>query len=217
MITSSTLMQICMAVLCMSTIGLHLARKNRNEALLYGVQSLAVVALLVSSLVGSYSTPLLIVAAVTLLIKVILAPVFFMRLVKRHGVKFTASTYANMPETIAALVVVLILANSGVFEPLANIVPANHTSIVLALAAMFASIMLMVNRRGALSQIVGVLSIENCIVVFAVLAGLEQSAVLQAGIIFDISVWLIVAVTMVSLVYKHHGSFDTSKMKNLRH
>jgi hydrogenase-4 component E len=212
----SLLVEICVALLCLATVGMHVVRKNRNEAVLYGLQSLAVVMLLAVSLVEHFSKALLVMAVVTLLVKVILAPRFFMNLVKRHDVKFASQTYANTPETILALVVLVILAGSGMFAPLANIVPGNHTFLVASLAAMLASAALMINRRGALSQIVGVLSLENCIVVFAIMAGLEQSAVLQAGVIFDVSVWLVIAVTMVSLVYKHHGSLDVSTMKNLR-
>jgi len=211
------LIQACIAILCLTTVGLHVARKNRNEAVLYGLQSLAVVSLFVSALLEHYATPLLIVAILTFLVKVVLAPLFFTKLVKRHGLKFAASTYTNVPETAAGLVIILILAGSGIFAPLANLVPGHHTFLVMAIAAMLSSMLLMINRKGALSQIVGVLSLENSIVAFAVLAGLEQSAILQAGIVFDVSVWLVIAVSMVSLVFRHHGSLDTSKMKSLRH
>lgn len=211
-----SVVQICIAILCLATVGMHLVRKNRNEALLYGIQSLAVVAVMVTSLVEHYAVSLLVMTLITFLVKVVLAPWFFLRLVKRHEIKLKAKSYANGPETLAILVALVVLAGSGLFAPLTTIVPGNHSFLVLALTAMLISIMVMINRRGALSQIVGVLSLENSIVVFAILAGLEQSAVLQAGIIFDVSVWLVVAVTMVSLVYKHHGSLDISTMKKLR-
>ena len=208
--------EICIATLCLTTVGLHLAHKNRNEALLYAVQSLAVVALLAYPLFGHFSAALLAVAVLTLLVKVVAAPLFFMRLVRRHDIKLTAKTYANVPATIALIVLILVLAGSGIFAPVTDIVPENRDFLKFALAAIFVSLLLMINRRGALSQIVGVLSLENAIVAFAVLAGLEQSAVLQAGIIFDITMWLVVAVTMVSLVYRHHGSLDISKLKRLK-
>lgn len=218
MTLDGTLAQFCMAVLALSTVALHVARKNRNEAFMYGLQSLSVVGLLVASVVGasSVSVPLLIIVALTFLVKVVLAPIFFVRLVNRHELKFAASTYANVPETLAVIVGILVLAGSSLFTPLTSIVPGNQEFLVIALAVMLGSILLMVNRKGALSQVVGVLSLENSIVAFAILAGLEQSAALQAGVIFDVSVWVIVAVTMVSLVYRHHGSLDISKMKKLR-
>jgi len=67
-----------------------------------------------------------------------------------------------------------------------------------------------------LSQIIGILSLENTIVAFTIFAGLEQSASLQIGIIFDIFVWLIIATVFVSMIYKHFGSLDVTSMKTLK-
>ena len=216
MMTDSIFLDICIALLGLATVGLHIVRRNNYEVVLYAVQSLAVVLLLVASFFHNHSTALLIIIALTLVVKVVLAPWFFLRLIKRHDLKFAATTYANTSETFAVLAGILILVGSGILDSLTNIVPGNSVYLVVALSGIFASILLMVNRKGALSQVVGVLSLENCIVAFAILAGLEQSVALQAGVIFDVSIWLIIAVTMVSLVYSHHGSLDVSIMKKLQ-
>jgi hydrogenase-4 membrane subunit HyfE len=81
---------------------------------------------------------------------------------------------------------------------------------------MLISIFIMVNRKGALSQIIGVLSFENCIVAFGIFAGLEQSSVLQLGIIFDIGAWLVIATVLVAMVYRHTGSLDVTNLRHLR-
>jgi hydrogenase-4 component E len=216
MITHDLLIQIAVAVLCLATVGLHAAKKNFNEVVLYAVQSLAIVVLLADAFVEDGSTPLLLVVLLTLLVKVILAPMFFARLIKRHKLKFTVSTYTSIPGALAVITLILLLVNSGVFAPLTNLVPEYHSYLVLTLAMLLASIFLMVNRRGALSQVVGVLSLENSIVAFGIFAGLEQSAALQAGIVFDVFVWSIIAIVMVSMVYRHIGSLDVTTMKDLK-
>ena len=81
---------------------------------------------------------------------------------------------------------------------------------------MFLSLFLIINRKSALSQIVGILSLENSIVAFAIFAGLEQSLSLQIGILFDISVWLIIATVFMSMMYTHFGSLDVTDMKKLK-
>ena len=212
----SMFLQICMAVFGLATVGLHLARKNVNEALLYALQSLAIVAMLGVSVWQHNSVGLLVVASVMLVVKVVLAPIFFVRLINRHKLKFSASTYANFPEIIFAIALVLLLVSSSVFKPLTTIVPGNHSYLVLSLTALFTSILLMVNRKGALSQAVGVLSIENSIVAYAIFAGLEQSAVFELGILFDVFVWIIIAIVFVSMLYRHFGSLDVTKMKHLK-
>ena len=80
---------------------------------------------------------------------------------------------------------------------------------------MLLSIFLTINRKSALSQIIGILSLENSIVAFAIFAGLEQSPSLQIGILFDISIWLTIATAFISMIYAHFGSLDITSMKNL--
>jgi hydrogenase-4 component E len=216
MILDSIFVQICMAVLCLATIGLHISRKNHNEVVLYALQSLAVVMLLAASVVKEWSMPLLLIAGAMFFVKVVFMPVLFSRLIVRHHARFSVSTYANIPEVVVAVALVLLFAGSSVMEPLTTMVPANHTYLVLAVAAMLSSVLLIVNRRGALSQVTGVLSLDNSIVAFSLFAGLEQSAALQAGVVFDIFVWMIVAIVMVAMVYRQTGSWDVTKMKGLR-
>jgi len=84
------------------------------------------------------------------------------------------------------------------------------------IAGMLISLLLMVNRKGVLSQIIGVLSLENAIVEFGLFAGLEQSAILQIGITFNILVWLIITAVFSSMIYRHFGTLETAEMKSLK-
>jgi hydrogenase-4 component E len=126
------------------------------------------------------------------------------------------SNYINTPLTLIIVAALTAIAHSSLFTPLVNIVPGNQELLSLALSAIFISLFLIVNRKGALSQIVGVLSLENSIVAFAFFAGLEQAPSLQLGIIFDISAWVVIATVFMSMIYKHFGSLDVTEMKSLK-
>ena len=102
------------------------------------------------------------------------------------------------------------------FISLTSIIPANQALSAIAFSSMFLSLFLIINRKGALSQIIGILSFENSIVAFAVFSGLEQSPTLQMGIIFDIFIWLIIATVFISMLYKHFGSLDVTSMTSLK-
>lgn len=209
------LLQVGIALLCLTTVGLHIARKNSNEIVLYGLQSFALVLLLVEAFLKVNSLPLMCIIAVTLLVKVIFAPVFFNDLLKRHDIKFEANSYANTPEALFVLICLFLLVSSQLFAPLIGLT-GNGEYVAVALWLVFASVFLMANRKGALSQAIGVLSLENSIVAFGVFTGLEQSVALQMGVMFDVVIWLIIAMVMVSMVYKHTGSLDVTQMKDLR-
>ena len=138
------------------------------------------------------------------------------KLIKKHNLKFLLKKYVSLPVTLIIVAILTLFAHSKVFEPLVNNIPANGQFLSLALSAFFISFFLIINSKGAISQIISVLSFENSIVIFAFFAGLEQTFALQIGILFDIFIWIIVATVFISMIYKHFGSFDVTKMKELK-
>ncbi|MFA6043194.1 MAG: hypothetical protein WCV85_01815 [Patescibacteria group bacterium] len=208
--------QILLTIFFLTIVMLHIVKKNSGTAILYGLQSLTVVLLLVHTFAATRDISILIIAALLLIVKVILAPSFFLRLIRKHELKFSVSTYVNLPLTLVMVTVLTAIAHSQVFGPLINHIPANQQYLSLSLAALFISLFLIVNRKGALSQIVGILSLENCIVAFALFAGLEQSPALQIGVLFDISVWIIIASVFITMIHRHFGTLDVTEMRHLK-
>lgn len=198
-----------------SVIFMHLSRKSDMAIVLYVIQSLAVVTLLYSSSVFSFSAILLVAAVATLAVKVFFAPYFFHRLIQKHHITFSASSYASMPMTLVVLALFTAIAYSPYFAPLAVLAPENGKALILAFAAMGLSLFLVVNRKSALSQMIGILSMENALVSFAFIAGLEQAASLQIAVLFDITVWVAIAGVFASMVYKHFGTLDVTAMQHL--
>ncbi|MFA6161533.1 MAG: hypothetical protein WCT54_00640 [Patescibacteria group bacterium] len=211
----TTFSQIFLALFFFTIVLLHLVRKNSSIAALYGIQSLVIVILLVGTYFETGDGWSLLIALLTLVVKVILAPAFIFRLLKKHDLKFLVSSYVNVPLTLVIVTMLTAVAHSNLFAPLVQIIPANQQLLSLALSALFISLFLIANRKGALSQIVGILSLENSIVAFALFAGLEQLPILQVGILFDISIWIAIATVFMSMLYRHFGSLDVSEMKNL--
>lgn len=195
---------------------MHLAKKNFGAVMAYGIQSLAITLILLNSFFETNNIPLLFVIGVTLMVKVILAPIFFAKLIQKHTLTFAVNTYVNMPLTLIVISAFTTMAHSQKFLSLTNIIPAHHALLSLAISAIFISLLLIVNRKDALSQTIGILSLENSIVAFGVFAGLEQSPMLQIGILFDIVIWLVIATSFISMIYRHFGSLDTSLMKHLK-
>lgn len=209
-------LQFLLSILFLTIVFLHLARKNFTAIIAYGVQSLMIFLFLFDSFLETGSVYLLVVVALTLVVKVILAPIFFTQLVRKHALTFTVTTYFNVPLTLIVIALLTLLASSHKLAPLTKIVPDHQHLLSLALSALFLSLFLIINRRGALSQILGILSIENSILAFVIFAGLEQSPILQIGIIFNIFIWIIIATVFISMLYKHFRTLDVTLMKNLK-
>lgn len=213
---STLILQILVGTVFLTIIFSHLIRKNFEAVVVYSIQSCAITLLLLNSFFETNNSSLLFVVLVTLIVKVILAPVFFIKQIREHKETFSTSTYLNTPLTFIVIAVFIAIAYSNKLAPLINIIPSHSTLLSLALSAIFLSLFLIVNRKGALSQAIGMLSLENSIVTFAILAGLEQSPMLQIGITFDILIWLMIAAVFISMIRRHFGSLDTSLMKHLK-
>lgn len=209
-------LQFLLGVVFGTIIFLHITKKNFGAALTYGLQSLAITGILLGSFFETNNLSLLFIALLVLLVKVILAPIFFIKLIQKHELTFSVSTYLNTPLTLIIIALLTFVAQSDKFAPLTSILPPNQALLSLAFSSILLSLFLLINRKGALSQIIGILSLENSIVAFTIFAGLEQSPALQLGIIFNIFIWLIIATVFVSMIYKHFGSLDITSMNNLK-
>jgi hydrogenase-4 component E len=208
--------QFLATTIFLTTIFFHIVKRNAYIASAYGIQSLAVVLLLFRSFLETRSLSMLFIVLVVLAIKVFLALRFFFGFVKKYQTGPSASAYLNLPLTLIVVAGLSSFAHSRLFSPLTTIVPENGGMLSLGIAGMLISLLLMVNRKGVMSQIIGVLSLENAIVEFGVFAGLEQSAILQIGIIFNILVWLIITSIFSSMIYRHFGTLETADMKSLK-
>jgi len=200
----------------LTIVFLHLSKKNFSASIAYGIQSLVIVLFFLNSFFETNNLAILLVVFLMLIVKVILAPLFFIRLIKKNALAFSVSTYLNTPLTIISIAILTFIAHYQKFSPLTSIVPANQDSLSLALSAMFLSLFLIINRKGALSQILGVLSLENSIVAFVIFAGLEQNPALQIGIMFNIGIWILIATIFMSMILKHFGTLNVSSMNNLK-
>lgn len=195
---------------------LHLTKKNTAAVRLYMVQSSAIAFLLILSMFDRFSPLLMIAIAATVTVKIFIAPYFFNGLTRRHGLKFSVSTYLNTPVSLLVIAVLLALSQSNFFFALVFLSPSNEKPLRLAFATILTSLFLSINRKGALSQMIGILSVENGIVAFALFAGLEQSPGLQLGITFNILIWVIIATVFASMIYRKFGTLDVTAMKKLK-
>ncbi len=197
------------------TIALHLVKTNRNIIRLYAIQSLMVASFLFLVGIAEGSSGFLFVAVLTLCIKVIIAPLFFSRLVRRYGSRFTVNNYLSTPWTLIVLMGLVFFSYSQIFLPLGMLVPEAYGVFPLNLALIFVSIFMLINRRGAFSQMIGILSLENSILLLATFIGIHQPIALEMGIVFDVVIWMIIAQVFISMIYRQFGSLNVTKMKNL--
>lgn len=183
-------------------ITMNVIRKNRTLLFLYVVQSFVSAGALITLAYADGALGLMWAGVLTLLVKTIMAPVFLTRMISRYGANFSSASYVSTP-----LALLTLAATTGfAYGFVARGALAEGPGVPLLFAAVFASLFFLVNRRGALGQVIGILSLENAIVLVAAYIGLEHSIALELAIAFDIAVWILIAVGFLAMIYRQFGS-----------
>jgi len=196
------------AAVYLPALAMNIARKNSTLVLLYIIQSIAVAGALLALSYDAGAAGLLYAALLTIAVKAVMAPAFLLRLIKRYDARFSTASYLNMPLSLLALSAVTAFSYSSVFSviPIFNRSPSTP----LLIASIFSVLFLMVNRRGAIADIVGVLAFENGVVLLAAFLGVEHSFALEFAITFDIAVWIAIASAFLTMMYRHYGAIETA-------
>src|ERR1043166_9225952 len=166
-------------------LGLNLTRKNTTLVWLYLLQSVVVTWALALLAYSEGATSLYLAALLTHLVKGIMAPVFLTRLIRRYSAHFSAASYLNTPHSLFALGVITAFSYTVIAPALSAV--SSASAVPLLFASIFSTLFLMVNRRGALGEVIGVLALENSAVVLAAFLGIQHSFALEFAIAFDIA------------------------------
>jgi hydrogenase-4 component E len=189
---------------------MNLMRKNTTLVMIFLFQSLVTALALFALGFEKGEAGLAYAALLTIVVKAVIAPVFLLNLVKKHGAHFSASSKLSVPLSLISLAAITFFAFSFVAPRLATF--STMPSIPLLFAAIFATLFLMFNRPGALAAIVGVLSLENGIVLLSAYLGAEHSFALEFAIAFDIAVWIIIAVGFLNMMHRQFGEIDSATL-----
>lgn len=203
-------------VLFVTTILMHVVKRNSTIIIIYLCQSLALVGLLGIHAYQEQSIGSFIIALIVFVIKVLIAPRFFLRLINRSHQNLSSSTYINVPMTLGVIVGLIFFSQSDIFFSLNKLTGEMPALRMMLISAIFISLFLTINRKGVLSQIIGALSLENSIVAFGFFIGLQQPFNLELGILFDILIWVIISTVFVSMIYKQFDSYDVTRMRHLK-
>ncbi len=210
------LLLVLESLIFLLAVFLHLSKKNKTLIVIYSLQSLALIALLVGIGIVEDAQGLLLAAGLTFVTKVVLAPIIFTRAIKHLDDRILTGSYLSTPLTLIVVLILLLLAYSDAFAPLAALSAHGSDIVHLAFAGIIVSLFLTINRKGIVHQIIGVLSMENGIVALASIIGLEHTFAIELGIIFDVLMWTVGAAVFIALIHRHFGTLDTSVIKDLR-
>ncbi len=165
--------------------------------------------------------PHLYIAAVLMLLKAVLLPLGLERLVVRIGIRQEIEPFVNVPLSVIISGLLTLLAYvvaESFHRPQAVSGPATlgHNTLAVAIALFLIGFFMMVNRRKALSQVLGLLSLENGLFLAAISLTYGMPLMVEIGILFDVLVAALLLAVLIYRISETFDSMDVSRLSRLR-
>lgn len=173
----------------------------------------------VSTFVVAYSTAqphLYYSAALTLLLKVLVLPWLLHRLIRKLNVRWDVETLINIPTTMLVGIALVIFA-FNLAAPISQLAEGITRGLIgIALASVLLSLLMMLTRRKAISQVVGFLSMENGLFFAATSATHGMPLVVELGIALDVLVATFIFGIFFFQIRETFDSLDITHMEKLK-
>ena len=183
---------------------------------LFALQSLllAAIAGVVGFAYGAWHV--LVVALLTVLGKVLFLPWRLERLVRQIRIEQEIRPFVNMPVSMLICGALTVLAYV-VARPFTSLERLGSNTLAVAIALLLTGFYLMINRRKALTQVLALLTMENGVMLAAiVLTSYGMPLVVEIGIFFDVVVAVMVLGILVFRIRETFASMDVSKLNELK-
>lgn len=159
---------------------------------------------------------LMVVALLVLAAKAVVIPSLLGRVVRRDQRSRETEPLVNVPASLVAAGVLTFLAFAAA-RPVTAVVPTTAGRLIpLGLAAMLVGFFALVTRRKAVSQIVGVLLVDNGIALVAFLATAGVPLLVELGASLDVLLAVIVLQVLATQIRTQLGPFDLDQLTELR-
>jgi hydrogenase-4 component E len=158
-----------------------------------------------------------IVAALTVILKALLVPFVLERLAQKIEIRQEIEPFVNVPISVifSGLLSLLAYVVAESFRrPEIAMGPARlgHNTLAVAIALFLIGFFMMVNRRKALTQVLGLLSMENGLFLAAISLTYGMPLIVEIGIFFDV---LVAALLLAILVFRIRETFDSTDVSRL--
>jgi len=155
-------------------------------------------------------------AALTLLLKVLVLPWLLHRLIRKLNVKWDVETLINIPTTMLVGIALVIFA-FNLADPITQLAQGVTRGLIgIALASVLLSLLMMLTRRKAISQVVAFLSLENGLFFAATSATQGMPLVVELGIALDVLVATFIFGIFFFQIRETFDSLDLTHMEKLK-
>lgn len=213
---SSQMINLFAAVMLLIAFAMLGQRRILTLINLFALQGLMLTA---STLVVAWSTGqghLYGSAALTFTLKVIALPWILHRLITRLNVRWDVEPLINIPTTMIAGLILVILAFNLALPISALAGTITRGTLGIALAIVLLAFLMMITRSKAVPQVVGFLAMENGLFFAATSATYGMPMVVELGIALDVLVGMVILGVFFFQIRERFDSLDIRHLEKLK-
>lgn len=214
------ILTISSAGLLIATFGVVVRRGFMDwlSAYRYQTMVLAAVTAVIAYFTGIWE--IYVAAALTLIIKAIIIPRLLVRVTKRINSQFKIEIDPYVSLRLSVLISALLVALSyGLTQQIfttSNLDKVAVTYLPVSISLFFIGLFVMVSRRMALNQVVGLLILENGLFLFTTALTHGVSLIIEIGIFADILVGVMISGILLFRISQTFDTLDIGKLEKLR-
>jgi hydrogenase-4 component E len=213
---ASQLIALCAALMLVLQLLLVVQRMLLANIRLFALQSFMLTAIAAIVAYSCNAPHVYILAALTLIGKVVFLPWLLNRLVRRINITQEIEPLLNAP-TSMLLCGGFTLLGYVVARPFTDLQKLGNNTLAVAFTLFLTGFFLMFNRRKAITQVLALLTVENGVMLAAVaLTTYGMPLVVELGVFFDVMVAVMVLGILVFRIRESFDSMDTAKLSQLR-
>lgn len=201
--------------LFLTVLLLAVARRISTSILLFSLQSAVITAEVLATAFQERLPEAYIVGALVLIIKVILIPRAFFSLTKRLRTVRDVKASTSPAQSVFVVAAIIYLSYAAVHS-YGQAVHVPDDALAAAVSLILTGAFLMVSRKKALMQMLGLLVLENGIFLAALITTFGMPLVIEIGIFFDILIGLLLMGIFTFRISDTFEHLDVSKLRRLR-
>ncbi|AFM01925.1 MULTISPECIES: hydrogenase [Desulfitobacterium] len=199
-------------------VGLYIVGCVKLKKVLVGWtwQAVFLAALIFLEGVKESELELLAIALLSLLVKGGVIPWVLKRTADLSHTQWVGEVFLHRPSSLVVAAALTILAYA-VTQPLLSLVePALRNGLAIAFSLLFYGLLLMVIRKVALVQMVGILLIDNGIFLVGFLLTSGMPLLVEVGVIFDILIGVLILGILAKRMIQKFDSLNVERLNSLK-
>lgn len=203
------------ALLFITVLLMAYVRRISTAIFLFAAQCAVLTSLILALAFVHRSPEAYIVAGIVFLVKVVAIPFALFRIVDRLNAPRDVASSTTSAQSVF-IAVGLILLSFFAVRPYVQSLGVEEEMLAASVALILVGAFLMVSRKKALMQVVGLLVLENGIFLAALTTTFGMPLVIEIGIVFDLLMGVFLMGLFVFRIRDTFDHLDVSKLRRLR-